>query len=221
MEIYIDTANLNEIEEAQSLSILDGVTTNPSILSKQSLPHKEVLAKINSIVNGKVWYQVVSDTSDEMVKEALQIIEILDKPVIKLPMGGEALKATRVLTNQGIETNMTLVYSVSQAILAANAGAAYVSPYVGRINDIGLSGLNLIQDIVNVFQVQNISTKVIGASLRGSHDIVDVASLGAKAVTMPYRVLMQMIEHPMTDKGRLQFSEDWNTYQTLVTSNLE
>lgn len=217
MEIYIDTANLEEIEQATALTILDGVTTNPTILSKQNLHPKEIMMKINQKVNGKVWYQVTKETSEEMVLEAIEIVSFLDYPVIKLPMGVEGLKACKTLSNQQIETNMTLVYSVSQAILAAKAGATYVSPYVGRMNDIGSSGLQFIDEIVRVFNVQEMRTKVIGASLRGNQDVVAVASRGAKAATMSFKVLMQMVEHPMTDKGLVQFSEDWNAYQTRLT----
>ncbi len=217
MEIYVDTANLEEIEKAMSLSVLDGVTTNPTILSKQNLPRKEILTEINARVDGKVWYQVASESSKDMISEALEVIPLIDRPVIKLPMGIEALNACKELTRQGIETNMTLVYSVSQAILAAKAGVTYVSPYIGRINDLGWSGLQLIEEIVKVYKVQELNTKVIGASIRGSQDVVAIAHLGAKAATMSYKVLEQMLAHPMTDKGLHQFLEDWNTYQARLS----
>ncbi|KHF41671.1 transaldolase family protein [Halalkalibacter okhensis] len=216
MEIYLDTANLEEIEHVMQLPMLDGVTTNPSILSKQNLQPKAIMKEINQRVDGKVWYQLTKDKSEEMVNEALEIVELLDHPVIKLPMGIEALKACSVLTKQGIETNMTLVFSVSQAILAAKAGATYVSPYIGRMNDIGLEGLQFIEDTVNVFKAQEMSTKVIGASIRSNHDVVAIASRGAKAATMSLKVFKQMLEHPMTDKGLVQFSEDWNVYQNRL-----
>lgn len=213
MEFYIDSANMEEIQQAVKLAILDGVTTNPTILSKQELEPKEILVNIDQIVSGKVWYQVSSETAEEMVREAFEICEVLQKPVIKLPMGMEALNACKSLSEQGIETNMTLVFSVPQALLAAKAGAAYVSPYVGRVNDTGGSGYQLIEKIVIAFEKQQFETKVIGASLRGSHDIAEMAVLGAKAVTMPYKVLMQLLQHPMTEIGRKQFNDDWKKLQ--------
>ncbi|MBS4221734.1 fructose-6-phosphate aldolase [Lederbergia citrea] len=218
MEIYIDTADLNEIKKAMSLSILDGVTTNPTILSKQGVPYKERLGEINEIVDGKIWYQVVSSNSEAMVREALEVVSLLEQPVIKLPIGQESLKASKILSNQGIETNMTLVFSVAQAILSAKAGASYISPYVGRINDIGWSGLQLIKDITQIFSIQGIQTKVIGASLRSSQDIVSVAELGAKAATMPFKVLTQMLNNPMTDSGLVQFNDDWKAYQRQLAT---
>ncbi|WP_102275776.1 transaldolase family protein [Cytobacillus massiliigabonensis] len=213
LELFIDTAELKEIKSAQALSILDGVTTNPTILSKQKLPPKKILAEINEIVRGKVWYQVTGETEKDMVREALDICSVITHPVIKLPMGIEALNACHSLSKQGIETNMTLIFSVSQALLAAKAGAAYISPYVGRVNDTGWSGYQLIKEIVSVFEIQNYQTKVIGASLRGSHDIVEMAMLGAKAVTMPYKVFFSLMQHPMTEIGRYQFNNDWKDFQ--------
>ncbi|WLR51659.1 transaldolase family protein [Bacillus tianshenii] len=213
MEIYIDTANLNEIKSAAELLILDGVTTNPSILAKQAKVPKEILSEINALVDGKVWYQVVSEHADEMYQEAMDIVEVLDHPVIKLPMGPEALKACKALSRQKVETNITLVYSASQALLASKSGATYVSPYVGRMNDIGWSGYKLIEEIVTLFTAQGMATKVIGASLRSNQDIIEMGMLGAKAVTMPYRVLLQMLGHPMSDKGLTQFQKDWQGYQ--------
>lgn len=213
MEIYIDSANMEEIQAAEKLSILNGVTTNPTILSKQPLEPKRILREINQLISGKVWYQVSSEEAKDMIEEALDVCEVLDQPVIKLPMGIESLQACKTLSNQGIETNMTLVFSVAQAILAAKAGAAYVSPYVGRINDTGWSGYQLIHEIVIVYNKQKLETKVIGASLRGSHDVVEMAMLGAHAVTMPHKVLMDLLQHPMTDIGREQFNRDWLGYQ--------
>ncbi|RFU61808.1 transaldolase family protein [Peribacillus glennii] len=213
MEIFIDTADIKEIKSASQLSILDGVTTNPTILSKQKLPPREVLVEINSLVRGKVWYQVTSEKAGDMVDEAKEMISVINRPVIKLPMGVEALNACHILSKEGIETNMTLVFSVSQAILAAKAGASYVSPYVGRINDTGWSGYQLIREIVSVYEKQQFNTKVIGASLRGSYDIVEMAMLGAKAVTMPYKIFSELIRHPMTDIGRTQFDNDWQGLQ--------
>lgn len=213
MEIYIDTANITEIKEAAKLSILDGVTTNPTILSKQKVPPKELLTEINAIVKGKVWYQVSSEIAEDMVNEALDMASVINKPVIKLPMGFEAINACHTLSKHGIETNMTLVFSVSQAILAAKAGATYISPYVGRINDTGWSGYQLIKDIVNTYETQKMNTKIIGASLRGSYDIAEMAMYGARAVTMPYQIFMGLLQHPMTDIGRIQFDNDWKSFQ--------
>lgn len=221
MEIYIDTADLAEIKSAANICILDGVTTNPTILSKQKLVPKEILAEIDRLVSGKVWYQVSSNRTEEMVNEALEMASVITRPVIKLPMGTEALNACQILSKQGIETNMTLVFSVSQAILAAKAGASYISPYVGRINDVGWSGYQLIKEIVEVFEIQKFDTKVIGASLRGSHDIVEMARLGAKAVTMPFKVFMELMDHPMTDIGRNKFNQDWNAYQEQLKNLIE
>lgn len=213
MEIFIDTADLHEIKSAAALSILDGVTTNPTILSKQDLPPKKIIMAINEIVDGKVWYQVSSETTQEMINEALEMASLIKKPVIKLPMGIEGLNACHALAKQRIETNMTLIFSVSQALLAAKAGASYISPYVGRVNDTGWSGYQLIKEIVHVFEIQQYQTKVIGASLRGTHDIVEMAMMGAKAVTMPYKVFTGLLEHPMTGIGRSQFDHDWKEYQ--------
>jgi transaldolase len=216
MEIYIDTANLEEIKSAAPLPILDGVTTNPSILSRQNLAPKDILAEISAVVDGKVWYQVTGKTAEEMVNEALEMCTVINKPVIKLPMGIEALKACHNLAKQGIETNMTLVFSVSQAILASKAGAAYISPYVGRINDVGWSGQQFIKEIVDTFEAQKLNTKVIGASLRGNRDIIEMAMLGAKAVTMPYKVFTELLKHPITEIGRNQFDDDWRGYQNKL-----
>lgn len=218
MEFYIDTADLKEIKSAAELSILDGVTTNPTILSKQNLPPKEVIAEINEMVNGKVWYQVSSDTAQDMISEALEMVSVISRPVIKLPMGLEGLNACHALSKEGIDTNMTLIFSVSQAILAAKAGAAYVSPYVGRVNDTGWSGYQLIKEIVSVYETQKFNTKVIGASLRGTHDIVEMAMLGARAVTMPYKIFSGLFHHPMTDIGRNQFNHDWKEYKEKLMS---
>ncbi|GGG05956.1 fructose-6-phosphate aldolase [Paenibacillus abyssi] len=209
MELYVDTANIGQIKEAVSLGILEGVTTNPSIVAREGRPFKELIQEIGSIVPGKVWCEVVATEAEGMVHEAREISTWVPRAVVKLPMGAEGIKAASRLAQEGIETNMTLVYSVPQAILAAKAGVNYVSPYLGRVDDTGWSGADFIRGIVNAYRMLGFDTKVIAASIRGPRQVLDVLQLGVDAVTMAYPVLMSMMRHPMTDIGLQQFLKDW------------
>jgi transaldolase len=210
MEFYIDTANLKQIEEVMPLGILEGVTTNPSLVARENRDFKELIQEIAKRVDGKIWAEVVSTEANAMVEEALEINQWAPNMVIKLPMGFEGLKAASRLTKLNVETNMTLVYSVPQAILAAKAGVKYVSPYAGRMDDIGWNGVGLIQEIVEAFSNLKLNTQVIAASIRGPQHVLDVLAAGVHAVTMSYDVLKKMIQNPMTDIGLEQFLTDWN-----------
>jgi transaldolase len=210
MEFYIDTANLKQIEEVMPLGILEGVTTNPSLVARENRDFKELIQEIAKRVDGKIWAEVVSTEANAMVEEALEINQWAPNMVIKLPMGFEGLKAASRLSKLNVETNMTLVYSVPQAILAAKAGVKYVSPYAGRMDDIGWNGVGLIQEIVEAFSNLKLNTQVIAASIRGPQHVLDVLAAGVHAVTMSYDVLKKMIQNPMTDIGLEQFLTDWN-----------
>lgn len=211
MEMYVDTANLDQIREAVSLGILDGVTTNPSIIAKEKRNFKEMIARIAELVPapGKVWCEVIGTDADTMVREALDMQTWASRVVVKLPMGAEGVKAASRLSKEGVETNMTLVYSVPQALLAAKAGVSYVSPYLGRVDDVGWSGATLIGDIVKAYAAFGLNTKVIAASIRGPQQVLDMFRVGVDAVTMSYPVLEAMLNHPMTELGLNQFLRDW------------
>ncbi|MCA0757596.1 fructose-6-phosphate aldolase [Paenibacillus sp. N4] len=211
MELYVDTADLTQIREAVALGILDGVTTNPSIIAKQKRPFRETIGGIAELVPapGKVWCEVIGTDADTMVAEAKEMQAWAPRVVVKLPMGAEGVKAASRLSKEGIETNMTLVYSVPQAIIAAKAGVAYVSPYLGRVDDAGWSGEALIGDIVQAYKDLGLSTKVIAASIRGPRQVLDMFRVGVDAVTMAYPVLEAMLNHPMTEIGLNRFLQDW------------
>ncbi|CDZ24675.1 putative transaldolase [[Clostridium] cellulosi] len=209
MKLFIDTANIDEIRAANDLGVICGVTTNPSLIAKEGRDFKEVVTEITSIVDGPISAEVISLDAQGMVAEARELAKIHKNIVIKIPMCAEGLKAVKILTAEGIKTNVTLIFSASQALLAAKAGATYVSPFLGRIDDISWEGADLIADIVDIFNVQGIETEIIAASIRSPLHVVQVAKLGADIATIPYKVIMQMIEHPLTKIGIERFLKDW------------
>lgn len=211
MKLFIDTANVKEIKEANELGVICGVTTNPTLIAREGRDFKQVVSKITSIVDGPISAEVVSLESDKMVEEALELVKIHKSIVIKLPMTAEGLKATKILSSKGIKTNVTLIFSSAQALLAARAGATYVSPFLGRLDDIGMNGMNLIEEIADIFSKHAIETEIIAASIRTSIHVIEAARLGADIATIPYKVIMQMLKHPLTDAGIEQFLKDWES----------
>ena len=209
MKLFIDTANVNDIRWANNLGVICGVTTNPSLIAKEGRVFEEVVKEITTIVDGPISAEVISLEADKMVEEALPLAAIHPNIVIKLPMCEEGLKACKILTAKGIHTNVTLVFSAAQAMLAANAGATYVSPFLGRLDDIGMEGLNLIEEIVDIFNAQGISTEIIAASIRNPIHVTACARLGCDIATVPANVIRQMIKHPLTDNGIERFLKDW------------
>lgn len=209
MKLFIDTANVEDIRQASDLGVICGVTTNPSLIAKEGRDFKEVVTEITGIVDGPISAEVISLQSDEMVKEALELVKIHQNIVIKIPMCAEGLKATKQLAAKGIKTNLTLVFSAAQALLVARAGAAYVSPFLGRLDDIGQRGMTLIEEIAEIFELHRIPTEIIAASIRSPLHVVRAASAGADIATIPYKVILQMIEHPLTASGIEKFLKDW------------
>lgn len=211
MKLFIDTANTKEIIEANELGVICGVTTNPSLIAKEGKDFIEVVKEITTIVDGPISAEVISLQSDEMVEEAISLYEKIANPniVIKIPMCAEGLKAVKKLSKKGINTNVTLVFSAAQALLAARAGATYVSPFLGRLDDIDMDSMHVIEDIVTIFKVQNIKTEIIAASIRNPIHIINAAKLGANIATVPYNVIKQMMHHPLTDVGIERFLKDW------------
>jgi len=210
MLIFLDTANIEEIREAASLGIISGVTTNPSLVSKEATADYETVVKnICSIVSGSVSAEVLVEDAESIVAEARTKASWAPNVTIKIPVTADGLKATTVLSGENIDINMTLCFSVNQALLAARAGATYVSPFVGRLDDIGHDGIQLVADIVEMYQYYDLSTKVIAASIRHPLHCVAAAQAGADIATVPYKVLMQMIKHPLTDIGIERFFDDW------------
>lgn len=211
MKIFIDTANVSEIREANEWGVVCGVTTNPSLIAREGRDFKEVVTEITSIVDGPISAEVISLEADGMVSEVLELSKIHPNIVIKIPMTKEGLKAVKQLSAKGIKTNVTLIFSPAQALLAAKAGASYVSPFVGRLNDIASCGNNLISEIAEMFDLHAIDTEIIAASIRSPQDAVDAALAGAHIATIPYKVLEQMLHHPLTDAGIERFLKDWES----------
>lgn len=212
MKLFLDTANVDEIREANDLGVICGVTTNPSLIAKEGRNFQEVVTEIATIVDGPISAEVISLESDKMVEEAIPLSKINKNIVIKLPMCAEGLKACKILTAKGIHTNVTLVFSAAQALLAARAGATYVSPFLGRLDDIGNEGMELIDEITQIFGMyDDIKTEIIAASIRHPIHVVQAAKLGADIATVPYKVIMQMLHHPLTDAGIARFLKDWET----------
>lgn len=209
MKIFIDTANVEEIRKANEMGVICGVTTNPSLIAKEGRVFKEVVAEIASIVDGPISAEVISLEADKMVEEALELSKVHKNIVIKIPMTAEGLKAVSILSKKGIKTNVTLIFSPSQALLAARAGASYVSPFVGRLNDISSDGNKLVESIAAIFDIHGITTEIIAASIRSPEDVADAALSGAHIATIPYKVICQMIKHPLTDAGIERFLKDW------------
>lgn len=217
MKFFIDTANLNEIREAQDLGVLDGVTTNPSLMAKEGIKGKNNIMKhykaICDIVEGNVSAEVLGTTYDDIIREGEELAEIDPKIVVKVPMIKDGVKAIKYFNDKGIRTNCTLVFSLPQAILAAKAGASFVSPFIGRLDDIGSDGLTLIEEIVQVYNNYGYPTEVLAASIRHPMHIVECAKMGADVVTCPYAVIMSLIKHPLTDIGLQKFLADFANSQ--------
>lgn len=209
MKLFIDTASVKEIKEAASLGVIDGVTTNPTLLAKENRPADQVIKEICALVNGPVSAEVISLDSEGMVSEARGLVKIAKNVVIKIPLIKEGLKAIRVLSREGIKTNVTLCFSPSQALLVAKAGADYVSPFIGRLDDISQEGMQLIRDIKTIFSNYSFKTQIIVASVRNPMHVVDAAKAGADIATVPYAVIEQLIRHPLTDIGVQRFLEDY------------
>lgn len=210
MKLFIDTANVDEIRKVSEMGVICGVTTNPSLIAKEGRDFKEVVTEISGIVDGPISAEVISLDADKMVEEALELAKIHPNIVIKIPMTSEGLKAVKVLSAKGITTNVTLIFSAAQAILAARAGAGYVSPFIGRLDDISDDGSELVSDIAKIFKSYGIPTQIIAASIRGPQDVVRAALAGSDIATVPYKVIMQMTKHPLTDAGIEKFLKDWN-----------
>jgi transaldolase len=216
MKFFIDTANVNEIREVASWGILAGVTTNPSLVAKEGRDFKQVLREILEIVDGPISAEVVSLKADEMVAEAKQYYEMHKNIVIKLPMTDEGLKACARLSAMGVKTNMTLIFTPNQALLCARAGATFVSPFVGRLDDISTDGIKLISDIAEIFDLHGIETEIISASIRTPGQVIESAKAGAHIATIPYKVFQQMLKHPLTDAGIERFLKDWEAARGKV-----
>ena len=214
MKLFLDTANVEEIRKVNELGVICGVTTNPSLIAKEGKVFEDVIREITSIVDGPISAEVVAADAEGMIKEAKQLCAIHPNIVIKIPITEEGLKAVKQLTALGIHTNVTLIFSPAQALLAAKAGATYVSPFIGRLDDISDNGISVIDDIATIFEIHGIQTEIIAASIRGPQDVTDAAKHGAHIATVPYKVIMQMLKHPLTDIGIRKFMDDWNrTFQ--------
>ncbi len=211
MKLFIDTANVDEIRKANDLGVICGVTTNPSLIAKEGRDFKEVVKEITSIVDGPISAEVISLESETMVKEAMELVKIHENIVIKIPMCLEGLKAVKALSAKGIKTNVTLIFSAAQALLAARAGATYVSPFVGRLDDIGQEGINLISEVSEIFSIHGIETEIISASIRNPIHVTASAMAGAHIATVPYKIIEQMTKHPLTDAGIERFLKDWES----------
>jgi transaldolase len=209
MKFFIDTANLEEIKKGVEMGMVDGVTTNPSLIAKESKPFTEIIAEICKVVDGPISAEVVSLEAEGMLAEAKELVKISDNIVIKIPMIVEGLKAVKKLSAEGIKTNVTLVFSSAQALLAAKAGATFVSPFIGRLDDIGTLGMDLIGDIVTIYDNYGYQSEIIVASIRSPQHVMDAALLGADIATIPYKVIAQLAKHPLTDIGMEQFLADW------------
>lgn len=210
MKFFIDTANIDEIKEANSMGMVDGVTTNPSLIAKEGRDFEEIIKEICEIVDGPISAEVISLDLKGMLKEARHLASIHRNIVVKIPMTVDGLKAVRKLTGEGIKTNVTLVFSPLQALMAAKAGATYVSPFVGRLDDISHDGLLLVEQIVDIYDNYAYDTEIIVASVRNPLHVLDSALLGADIATIPFNVLGKLASHPLTDKGIKAFSDDWN-----------
>lgn len=209
MKIFLDTANVDEIREAHALGVIDGVTTNPSLIAKEGREFRKVVEEICAIVDGPVSAEAVSLQAEAMIREAESLSAIHRNVVVKIPMTAEGLKAVKALSRKGVRTNVTLVFSPAQALLAAKAGASYVSPFVGRLDDVGQEGMDLIEQIVAIYENYAFPTEIIVASVRNPVHVVQSALLGAHIATVPYGVLKQLLQHPLTDIGIRKFLADW------------
>lgn len=209
MKFFIDTADINEIREAESLAILDGVTTNPSLIAKAGKPFKETILQICDIVKGPVSVEVTATDKDGMLKQGRDFATWSKYVVVKLPTTREGIKACKILSSEGVKVNMTLCFSPNQALLCAKAGATYVSPFVGRVDDISQDGMQLVRDIVLIYKNYGFSTQVLTASVRHPMHVVEAAKAGSHVATIPFKVLDMLFNHPLTDKGLAAFLKDW------------
>ena len=209
MKFFIDTANLEEIKKAVDMGMVDGVTTNPSLIARENKPFVEIIKDICKIVDGPISAEVIALDAEGMVREGRELAAIHSNIVIKIPMTTEGLKAVKTLADEQIRTNVTLIFSASQALMAAKAGASYASPFVGRLDDISQNGMDLISDIMNIYDNYGYATEVIVASIRNPIHVVDAALLGAHIATIPFKVIAQLARHPLTDLGMEQFLADW------------
>lgn len=208
MKIFIDSGDVGEIKEAQAMGAIDGVTTNPSLLAKAGKPTNEVIAEICEIVDGPISAEVIATDTDGILREGRELVKIHPNVVIKVPLIAEGIKAVKTFTDEGIKTNATLCFSAPQALLAAKAGATYVSPFVGRLDDIGVDGMELIEQIVTIYDNYDFETEVLTASVRNTTHFIRAALMGSHVATVPFKVIKQLLEHPLTDKGLAQFLED-------------
>ncbi|EDT73776.1 fructose-6-phosphate aldolase [Clostridium butyricum] len=211
MKFFLDTANVEYIKEVNEMGVICGVTTNPSLVAKEGRDFNEVIKEITEIVDGPISGEVVSEDAQGMIKEGREIAAIHKNMIVKIPMTAEGLKATKVLSKEGIKTNVTLIFSATQALLAANAGATYVSPFLGRVDDISMVGMDLVSDIAEIFEIHGIETEIIAASVRNPIHVIDAAKAGADIATIPYELVMQMLKHPLTDQGLDKFKADWES----------
>lgn len=215
MKIFLDTANIEQIKEANSWGILSGVTTNPTLVAREKREFRSAVKEIASVVNGPVSAEAVSMEREGIIREARELAALANNIVVKIPIMPEGLAATKVLTAEGIKVNMTLTFSANQALLAAQAGATYVSPFLGRLDDIGHDGISILAEIISIFKNYGIKTKVIAASIRHPIHVIQAAQVGADVATVPFEVLKAMVAHPLTDKGIRLFLEDWEKIKGL------
>lgn len=209
MKIFLDTANVEDIRSAAALGVLDGVTTNPSLMAKEHGDYRRTLKDICDIVQGPVSAEVVADDSEEMVRQGRDLATISEHIVVKIPLVAEGIKAVKVLSSEGVNTNVTLCFSPNQALVAAKAGATYISPFVGRIDDVGQNGMQVVSEIIEIYENYAFPTQVLVASVRHTQHVLEAARMGADVATVPYKVLMQMLGHPLTDVGLERFAKDW------------
>ncbi len=209
MKFFIDTADTEEIRQAVAIGMVDGVTTNPSLISKSGKPFEEVIKEITGIVDGPISAEVISLEAEGMVTEGRKLAAIHDNIVIKIPMTTEGLKAAKIFSSEGIKTNVTLIFSATQALMAAKAGATYASPFIGRLDDISHPGMDLVSDIMTIYDNYGYQTEVIVASIRSPNHVLDAALIGADIATIPFKVINQLARHPLTDRGIESFLADW------------
>ncbi len=209
MKIFLDTANVAEIKEGVAIGVVDGVTTNPSLIAKEKRPFRPLVEEICAIVPGDVSLEVVATDFEGMIKEGEELAQVASNAVVKCPLTKDGLKATKYLSNKGIKVNVTLCFSAPQALLAAKAGATYISPFLGRLDDIGAVGMDLIRDITEIYRNYSFKTQVLAASIRNPLHVIDAAKAGAHVATMPFNVLEMLMKHPLTDIGIKKFLDDW------------
>ncbi|MDN5325123.1 MAG: transaldolase [Thermosipho sp. (in: thermotogales)] len=214
MKIFLDTANIEQIKKGVEWGIVDGVTTNPTLISKEGKPFEETIKEICQIVQGPVSAEVISLDWQGMVKEARELSKIDQHVVVKIPMTPDGIKAVKILSSEGIKTNVTLVFSANQALLAAKAGATYVSPFVGRLDDIANDGINLLEEIITIYANYGFETEIIAASIRHPMHVLQAAMIGVDIATVPFNVLEKMFNHSLTDVGIKKFLEDWEKYKS-------